>query len=76
VQDDYSKVNFGAGESREGYATSGSYYVTLPDGRLQKVSYSVDGEGGYVADVSYEGEAQFPEVKPYVPPKAAYTPTY
>merc|ERR1712123_463067 len=68
VLDDYSKVNFGAGESREGYATSGSYYVTLPDGRLQKVSYSVDGEGGYVADVSYEGEAQFPEVKPYVPP--------
>ena len=76
MQDDYSKVNFGADESREGYATSGSYYVSLPDGRLQKVSYSVDGEGGYVADVSYEGEAQFPEVKPYVPTKAAYTQTY
>merc|ERR1719516_514130 len=76
VQDDYSKVNFGAEESREGYATSGSYYVALPDGRLQKVSYSVDGEGGYVADVSYEGEAQYPEVKPYSPPAApAYKPS-
>merc|ERR1712048_1233759 len=71
VQDDYSKVNFGANEDRDGYSTSGAYYVALPDGRLQKVTYSVNGEGGYVAEVSYEGEASYPEVKPYVPPPAS-----
>ena len=42
--------------------------MALPDGRLQKVSYSVTGDGGYVADVSYEGEAQYPETKSYSPP--------
>ena len=35
-----------------------------------QVSYSVNGDGGYVADVTYEGEA-----KPYVAPaKPAYAP--
>ena len=75
VKDDYTSNNFGADESRDGYATSGSYYVSLPDGRLQKVTYSVNGEGGYVADVTYEGEAQYPEVKPYSPPAPAYKPS-
>merc|ERR1719250_510924 len=28
------------------------------------------GDGGYVADVTYEGEAQYPEAKPYSPPAA------
>ena len=37
VQDDYTQNNYGATEDRDGYATSGSYYVALPDGRLQKV---------------------------------------
>ena len=37
VQDDYTHNNYGATEDRDGYATSGSYYVALPDGRLQKV---------------------------------------
>merc|ERR1719516_622999 len=76
VKDDYTNNNYGANEERDGYATSGAYYVSLPDGRLQKVSYSVNGEGGYVADVTYEGEAQYPEVKPYSPPAApAYKPS-
>jgi len=70
VQDDYSNNNFGTEEKRDGYATQGSYYVSLPDGRLQKVTYSVNGDGGYVADVTYEGVAQYPEAKPYVPAPA------
>merc|ERR1711996_174815 len=64
VKDDYSGVDFGQTESRDGYNTQGSYYVALPDGRLQKVSYTVTAEGGYVADVTYEGEAQYPDPKP------------
>ena len=70
VKDDYTNNNFGTEEKRDGYAAQGSYYVSLPDGRLQKVAYTVNGDGGYVAEVTYEGEAQYPEVKPYVPAPA------
>merc|ERR1711956_181658 len=75
VKDDYSNNNFGTEEKRDGYAAQGSYYVALPDDRLQKVTYSVNGEGGYVADVTYEGEAQYPEEKPYSPRAPAYKPS-
>merc|ERR1739844_49975 len=59
--DDYSSANFGHSETRDGYATSGSYRVALPDGRVQIVTYHAD-ENGYVADVKYEGD-----IVPYVP---------
>ena len=49
---------------------SGSYTVQLPDGRVQTVTYTADDYTGYVADVKYEGQAVFPEVKPYKPPVA------
>merc|ERR1711863_117838 len=70
VADDYSKANFGHSESRDGYATSGSYRVNLPDGRVQIVTYHAD-ENGYVADVKYEGTAQYPEYKPSYKPAPA-----
>ena len=60
VKDDYTSNNFGQAENRDGYSAQGEYFVNLPDGRLQKVAYSVNGEGGYVADVTYTGEAQYP----------------
>merc|ERR1719192_171847 len=77
VQDDYSKAAFSASENRNGDATTGSYSVALPDGRTQHVKYTVDAYGGYVADVSYEGVAQYPEYHPAKPayaPKPAYHP--
>merc|ERR1712228_270348 len=39
VKDDYTSNDFGAKESRDGYLTNGKYYVSLPDGRLQTVTY-------------------------------------
>ena len=58
VKDDYGN-DFGHKESRDGDYTEGFYYNQLPDGRLQKVKYVVDGYSGFVADVSYEGEAHY-----------------
>ncbi|XP_064077124.1 pro-resilin-like [Macrobrachium nipponense] len=65
VRDESSENDFGHQEARDGDDTQGSYYVHLPDGRLQKVSYHVDGDDGYVAEVSYEGEARFPDSASY-----------
>jgi len=60
VTDDYTKSNFQAEEERDGFSTLGSYRVALPDGRIQIVTYSAN-ESGYVAEVTYEGEAVYPE---------------
>ncbi|KAK4290878.1 hypothetical protein Pmani_036262 [Petrolisthes manimaculis] len=60
VRDDPSANDFGHNEARDGYDTQGSYYVQLPDGRLQQVTYYVNGDSGYVAEVSYQGEATYP----------------
>ena len=37
--------------------------MQLPDGRLQKVTFHVDGDNGYVANVEYEGEASYPSAE-------------
>ncbi|XP_042866864.1 pro-resilin-like [Penaeus japonicus] len=58
-------------EARDGDNTQGSYYILLPDGRLQKVTYTVNGDPGYVSDVTYEGEAQYPNPKDG-PPHPSY----
>ncbi|TRY70083.1 hypothetical protein TCAL_16370, partial [Tigriopus californicus] len=63
VLDEYSNNNFAHSESREGYKTNGEYRVALPDGRTQIVTYTAD-ENGYVADVKYDGEAQYPKYEP------------
>merc|ERR1712018_848705 len=68
VADDYSKSNFNAEEQSDGASNvAGSYSVALPDGRIQHVKYSSNGYDGYVADVTYEGTAVYPEAKPYAP---------
>jgi len=82
VLDTYSANDFGHTETRNDKLTTGSYHVALPDGRVQTVTYTVDGYGGYSAQVSYDGQAAFPEYKPapykpapaYVPAPAPYHP--
>ncbi|XP_045617776.2 cuticle protein 7-like [Procambarus clarkii] len=75
VNDGPSGNDFGHQEARDGDNTKGSYYVQLPDGRLQTVNYFVDGDSGYVADVQYQGEARFPAYQPAYRPTPAYRPS-
>merc|ERR1711970_418528 len=60
VADDETGAQFNHEEERDGAQTRGSYSVALPDGRVQTVTYYVNGEGGFVAEVTYEGDAQYP----------------
>ncbi|XP_069163835.1 cuticle protein 21-like [Procambarus clarkii] len=65
VKDDASGNDFGQDETRDGPNTQGSYYVLLPDGRLEKVTYTVNGDSGYVAQVTYEDQVQRTTPQPY-----------
>merc|ERR1711962_1865087 len=61
VNDDYSKSNFKKTETQdEKGVVSGSYVIALPDGRIQTTKYTADAYNGFVAEVSYEGEAVYP----------------
>merc|ERR1712072_1093991 len=65
VADDYSGSNFQAAETDDGTAArTGSYSVALPDGRTQHVSYTANDIDGYVATVTYDGQAVYPEAVP------------
>jgi len=63
VHDDHYYTDFS--ETREGdeYGNIvGEYQVALPDGRIQYVKYTADGNyGGTIMEVSYKGEARHPE---------------
>jgi hypothetical protein len=63
VKDEPSNNDYAHQEKSDGEVVTGSYRVLLPDGRTQIVTYRVQGDSGFVAEVKYEGEA-----KPYVPP--------
>jgi Insect cuticle protein len=45
----------------DGDVTRGEYRVQMPDGRTQVVKYTADWKNGYNAEVTYEGEAQYPD---------------
>ena len=80
AQDGYNGyVRFGADESRDGYATKGSYRVLLPDGRTQIVTYyTTNGYSGNVMDVQYEGKASYHEPAPHhaAPHKSHHAPVH
>merc|ERR1712098_95999 len=65
VKDDYSGNAFAKTETQNDLGqVQGSYKVNLPDGRVQTVTYHADHDGGFVAEVTYEGEAQYPPAPP------------
>ena len=69
VSDDYSGANFQQSETSDTKAVTGSYSVDLPDGRKQTVTYHADPltDGGFVADVTYEGTASYPDTPVHKP---------
>ncbi|XP_037791503.1 adhesive plaque matrix protein-like [Penaeus monodon] len=69
VNDHYSGNEYNMKEHRDGEKTEGFYNVLLPDTRVQRVTYTVDGDSGFVAEVTYEGEAKEPtHGHAYLPP--------
>merc|ERR1712025_1046284 len=77
VADDYSKSNFNAAESDDGTGKrEGSYSVALPDGRIQHVNYNVNDYDGYVAEVTYDGTAAYPETVAHPVVAHAVAPVY
>ncbi|XP_064118877.1 cuticle protein 19-like [Macrobrachium nipponense] len=78
VEDHYKSLDFGHNSNSDGQVVKGEYRVLLPDGRTQIVTYTADHYKGYQAEVRYEGEATYPEPKPYAPapsygaPKESY----
>merc|ERR1711962_1753789 len=59
--DDYSKSNFRKTETQDANGNvGGSFTIALPDGRIQTTTYTADPIQGFVAEVTYSGEAVFP----------------
>ena len=65
VEDVESKSSFQKSESRDAKGTVlGQFVIALPDGRIQTTKYTADPIQGFVAEVTYSGNAVYPPVKP------------
>merc|ERR1711970_368985 len=64
VRDDKYYTDFSEHRSGDEYGNIvGEYQVALPDGRIQYVKYTADGNyGGTIMEVSYKGEARHPDI--------------
>merc|ERR1712098_959499 len=61
VKDEYTKSNFAKTESQDDRGNvKGSFVIALPDGRIQTTTYTADPIQGFIAEVTYSGEAVFP----------------
>ncbi|XP_069182742.1 cuticle protein 19.8 [Procambarus clarkii] len=54
VNDQEYRNYYGQQESAKNDRVEGSYHVLLPDNRLMKVTYYVDGKSGFVPTITYE----------------------
>jgi hypothetical protein len=59
----------------DGDVVKGEYRILLPDGRTQVVKYTADWKNGYNAEVTFEGEAVYPEPAPTRAPAPRPQPT-
>lgn len=57
VKDAATGNDYSHKQESDGKTVKGEYKVLLPDGRNQVVTYTAD-DGGYNAEVKYDGEAQ------------------
>ena len=75
--DDSASVNlYGHQENKNGEVVKGSYFVLLPDGRLQTVKYRDEG-AGFVAQVSYDNKFKTrPLASPVAPRAVVQTETF
>merc|ERR1740128_1037395 len=73
VKDEPSKNDYGHKESSDGESVVGSYHVVLPDTRTLFVKYTADKDSGFVAEVTFVGEAKYEEYNPaaYHEPESA-----
>ena len=65
VDDTYTGTKFGHAELHNGFRTEGQYFVYLPDGRVQTVTYVAD-EYGYHPTITYDAPKQG-KTKVYTP---------
>lgn len=62
VSDAATGSNYNVAASDDGTGVrEGSYSVALPDGRTQHVTYTTNDVDGYLATVTYDGTASYPE---------------